>query len=107
MPAKFTVFLDKANKYRFNLKAGNGEIVAASESYPDKKTALKGIASVVKSAADATILDTTVETYKKPVPKKKFSAKKSAKKAVKPKAAAKPKAVKPKVEKPKAVKPTV
>jgi uncharacterized protein YegP (UPF0339 family) len=68
MPAKFTVFLDKAKKYRFNLKAANGEIIAASESYPDKKSALKGIASIQKNAAAAKITDETgeAEAPKKP-----------------------------------------
>jgi uncharacterized protein YegP (UPF0339 family) len=68
MPAKFTVFLDKAKKYRFNLKAANGEIIAASESYPDKKSALKGIASIQKNAAAAKIADETggPEAPKKP-----------------------------------------
>jgi uncharacterized protein YegP (UPF0339 family) len=61
MSAKFTIYLDKANKYRFNLKAANGEIIAASESYPDKKSAQKGIASIVKNAPIAKIEDTTVE----------------------------------------------
>jgi uncharacterized protein YegP (UPF0339 family) len=62
MPAKFTVYLDKAKKYRFNLKAANGEIIAAGESYPDKKLALKGIASIQKNAAAAKIIDETSET---------------------------------------------
>ena len=81
MPAKFTVFKDKGSKFRFNLKAANGEIIAAGESYPDKKSALKGIASVVKSAAVATIVDTTGEGAPAPKPKAK-----------------KPKAQKPKVQ---------
>jgi uncharacterized protein YegP (UPF0339 family) len=61
MPGKFTVYLDKSNQYRFNLKAGNGEIIAVGESYPDKKSALKGIASIQKNAPTATILDSTVD----------------------------------------------
>ena len=80
MAAKFTVFKDKAGKFRFNLKAANGEIIAASESYPDKKSALKGIASIVKNAPVAKINDTTEEA----------SSKKPA--AAKAKAPAKPKA---------------
>ena len=92
MPAKFTVFKDKANQFRFNLKAANGEIIAASESYPDKKSALKGIASVVKSAAVAAIIDTTVEAE---APKAKTP---KAKAPAKPKAAPKPRAKKPKKE---------
>ncbi|MDR3145708.1 MAG: DUF1508 domain-containing protein, partial [Treponema sp.] len=35
MAAKFTVYLDKAKQYRFNLKASNGEIIASGEAYPD------------------------------------------------------------------------
>ena len=72
MPAKFTVYKDKAEQFRFNLKAANGEIIAvASESYPDKKSAMKGIASIVKSAPAAKIVDETVEkgTPKKSAPK--------------------------------------
>jgi len=105
MSAKFTVFKDKAGKFRFNLKAANGEIIAASESYPDQKTVLKGIASVVKSAAAATIVDTTVEAAPKKAALKKAAPKKAAPKKAKSKpAAAKAKApAKPKAKaKPKA-----
>ena len=83
MSAKFTVFKDKAGKFRFNLKAANGEIIAASESYPDKKSALKGIASVVKSSAAATILDTTIEAVPEKPAKAKAPAKPGAKAAPK------------------------
>ena len=96
MSAKFTVFKDKAGKFRFNLKAANGEIIAASESYPDKKSALKGIASIVKSAPIAKIDDTThVEkpavkaAAKKPAVKKAAAKKPAAKKAMAKKPAAK------------------
>ena len=89
MSAKFTVFKDKAGKFRFNLKAANGEIIAASESYPDKKSALKGIASIVKNAPVAKIDDTTTEekAAKKPVSK---PAAAKAKKPAKPKAVSAP-----------------
>jgi uncharacterized protein YegP (UPF0339 family) len=68
MAAKFTVYLDKAKQYRFNLKASNGEIIASGEAYPDKKSALKGIASIQKNAPAAKIIDETgeTETPKKP-----------------------------------------
>jgi uncharacterized protein len=39
-------------KYRFNLKAANGEVVLISETYESKEGALNGIESVRKSAAD-------------------------------------------------------
>jgi uncharacterized protein YegP (UPF0339 family) len=61
MAAKFTVYMDKAKQYRFNLKASNGEIIASGEAYADKKSALKGIASVQKNAAVAVIVDETGE----------------------------------------------
>jgi uncharacterized protein YegP (UPF0339 family) len=91
MPAKFTVYLDRAKKYRFNLKAANGEIIASGESYPDKKSALKGIASIQKNAAAAKIIDETgeAEAAKKP--------------GRKPAAKAAPAAPKPKGRKPKTV----
>jgi uncharacterized protein YegP (UPF0339 family) len=87
MPAKFTVYLDKAKKYRFNLKAANGEIIAAGESYPDKKSALKGIASIQKNAAAAKIIDETGETE---------APKKPGRKTAGEAAAPKPKSRKPK-----------
>jgi len=61
MPAKFTVYKDRAGKYRFNLKASNGDIIIASESYPEKKLTMKSLALVVKNASKAKIEDTTVE----------------------------------------------
>ncbi len=36
MSGKFEVFLDKGGKYRFRLKAGNGEIILASQGYKSK-----------------------------------------------------------------------
>jgi len=83
MPAKFTVYKDKANKFRFNLKAGNGEIIAVGESYPDKKSCLKGIASIQKNAPVAAIVDDTIE--KAPKADKPKAAKPKAKKAAAPK----------------------
>ena len=90
MPAKFTVYKDKANKFRFNLKAGNGEIIAVGESYPDKKSCLKGIASIQKNAPVATIVDDTVEKAPKADKPKKAAPKKKAAEP-KPPAAAKAK----------------
>jgi uncharacterized protein YegP (UPF0339 family) len=95
MPAKFTIYLDKAQKFRFNLKATNGEIIAVGESYPNKKSVLKGIASIVKNAPVAKIVDTTLaeETPKagkvKKTVKKTATAKKPAKRTVKAKKPAK------------------
>lgn len=39
-------------KYRFNLKAANGEIILVSETYESKESALGGIESVRRHAAE-------------------------------------------------------
>ena len=81
MSAKFTVYLDKAKQYRFNLKAANGEIIAVGESYPDKKSCLKGIASIQKNAPVAKIVDNTTEAAKEAKPKAPKTKKAAAPKA--------------------------
>jgi uncharacterized protein YegP (UPF0339 family) len=53
---KFEVYLDKAGEYRFRLKAKNGEIIATSEGYKAKSSALNGIESVKKNAPDAAVV---------------------------------------------------
>ena len=57
MAGKFELYKDKAGKFRFRLKASNGEIIATGEAYESKASAKKGIESVQKNAADATIDD--------------------------------------------------
>lgn len=47
----------------FNLKSGNGEIVATSETYKSMASCKKGIASVQKNSV-AAIEDTTEKDYK-------------------------------------------
>jgi uncharacterized protein YegP (UPF0339 family) len=56
---KFEIMKDKAGKYRFHLKAANGEIIAASQAYDSKASAQNGIESVQKHAANATVVDLT------------------------------------------------
>ena len=46
-------------KYHFNPLATNGEVLAQSQMYASKATALKGIESVRKNAADAKLSDQT------------------------------------------------
>jgi len=55
---KYEVFTDAASKFRFHLKASNGEIIAASEGYETKEGVLHGIDAVQKSC-DAEIEDLT------------------------------------------------
>ncbi|WP_328990528.1 DUF1508 domain-containing protein [Kribbella sp. NBC_01245] len=57
MAGKFEIYEDKAGKFRFRLKAGNGEIVASGEAYETKAGAHAGAESVQRAAADATIVD--------------------------------------------------
>lgn len=52
MAGKFEIYNDKAGEFRFRLKAGNGEIILASEGYKAKASCENGIASVRKNAPD-------------------------------------------------------
>ena len=47
---KFVVFKGKNDQFRFNLKAGNGEVIATSESYSSLASCRNGIESVRKNA---------------------------------------------------------
>lgn len=55
--AKFELYKDKAGKYRFRLKAANGQTIAASEAYESKTSAKNGIASIKKNAAKAEVVE--------------------------------------------------
>jgi uncharacterized protein len=59
MAAKFEISKDKAGKFRWHLKAANGEIIAASQAYDSKAGAEKGIESVKTNASSATVVDLT------------------------------------------------
>ena len=54
---KFEVYADKGGKFRFRLKAKNGQIIAVGEAYETKKAALAGVASVKKNAPGAKIVE--------------------------------------------------
>jgi uncharacterized protein len=58
MAGKFEVYEDKAGKFRFRLKASNGQIVASGEAYETKAAARKGCESVQKAADGAPIEET-------------------------------------------------
>jgi uncharacterized protein YegP (UPF0339 family) len=57
MPAKFELSKGKAGKFRFHLKAPNGEIIAASQGYESKASAEKGIEAIKTHAPSATVED--------------------------------------------------
>jgi len=44
--AKFEIKVDKAGEFRFNLKAGNGQVILSSEGYKAKPSCMNGIESV-------------------------------------------------------------
>ncbi len=59
MAAKFELYKDKAGKFRFRLKAGNGGVIAVGEAYSSKAGAKNGIASIKRNAPIAEIEDLT------------------------------------------------
>lgn len=52
---RFEVYTDKGGETRFHLKAKNGQIVAVSQAYKEKASAVKGIESIKKNAPEAAI----------------------------------------------------
>lgn len=56
---KWEIYLDKADEYRFRLKAINGEIIIASQGYTAKSSAKNGIDSIRRNA-NSDIIDETL-----------------------------------------------
>lgn len=61
---KFVVKPTKTG-FVFNLKAGNGEVIAVSEVYTSETSCMNGIESVRKNAVEAKLEDQTVEGFEK------------------------------------------
>ena len=57
------VIKEAKNGPMFNLKAGNGEIIATSEVYSSKSACRKGIESVMKNAPVAKVEDQSEKDY--------------------------------------------
>ncbi|MDL5158287.1 YegP family protein [Actinomycetospora termitidis] len=57
MAGKFEVYEDKSGKFRFRLKASNGQIVASGEAYETRAAAKKGCESVQKAAEGAPVTE--------------------------------------------------
>jgi uncharacterized protein YegP (UPF0339 family) len=57
MAGKFEVYEDKAGKFRFRLKAGNGQVVAVGEDYESKSAAIKGCEAVQRAADGAAVVE--------------------------------------------------
>lgn len=60
---KFVVSEAK-NGFKFNLVAGNGEVIASSQVYKSLATAKKGVASVAANAPVAAVENQTEKDYK-------------------------------------------
>lgn len=57
MAGKFELYADKAGKYRFRLKAANGQVVATGEAYESKDAAKKGCEAVQRAAEGAAVVE--------------------------------------------------
>ncbi len=66
MPGKFEIKKAKNGQFHFNLKATNGNIILTSEMYTTKPSALKGIESVRKNAAQEARFSRLESKSKKP-----------------------------------------
>jgi hypothetical protein len=59
MAGKFVLKKGDSGKFHFNLLAGNGQVVATSQAYESKESALNGIKSVQTNAPSAKVEDET------------------------------------------------
>ena len=62
MAGKFEVYQDKAGKYRWSLKARNGQVVASGQGYDTKAAAIRGTQAVQRAAEGATLHDPDTRT---------------------------------------------
>ena len=74
MPGKFVLKKGTTGKFRFNLLATNGQVVATSEAYNSKASAMGGIRSVKSLAADAAVEDQTTKEWAAAEPARKAVA---------------------------------
>ena len=56
---KFEVYVDQGGKFRFRLKAVNGQIVASSNPFADKAACLAAVKEVKDTAPEAKIVNET------------------------------------------------
>ncbi len=59
MAGTFELYEDAVGRFRFRLKAANGQTIAASEACTSKAAAKNGIESVRTNAPDAALVDLT------------------------------------------------
>lgn len=61
LAAKFVLKKGSTGKFRFNLVATNGQVIATSEAYESKASAINGIESVKRNAPNAEVDDQTAK----------------------------------------------
>ena len=61
MSGKFVLKKGEHGGFHFSLVAGNGQVIASSQHYESKASALNGIKSVQTNAPDAAVVDETVD----------------------------------------------
>ncbi|PPC80421.1 MAG: hypothetical protein CTY38_11080 [Methylotenera sp.] len=66
MAGKFELKTAKSGQFHFNLLASNGQIILQSEMYETKASALNGIYSIQKNAADDARYERLVSKTDKP-----------------------------------------
>lgn len=59
MAGKFIVTQDATGEYRFVLTSSSGDVIASSEAYKQKGSAMNGIDAVRRTAVDAVVDDRT------------------------------------------------
>lgn len=57
MPGKFELYRDARERYRFRLVSESGELVLSGDGYTQKVSALDAIVSIMRSAAEAAVVD--------------------------------------------------
>jgi len=55
MHGKFEIYVDRAGKWRYRLKASNGQVVANGDAYDDKDLARAACENVMSAAGGAKI----------------------------------------------------
>lgn len=66
MSGKFELKIAKSGQFHFNLLAGNSQVIMQSEMYESKNSALNGIASIQKNAADDARYERLISKSSKP-----------------------------------------
>ena len=56
---KFVISTRKNGEFQFNLKATNGQVIGSSQMYASEKTRDNGIASVMRNAPEAEVVEVT------------------------------------------------